>query len=74
MEIVGAMHPDAASSLGTSGGTPGVPGVPGTPGGGEGALHKALEAISALARDMTAGATPGNFVFVILLYLYVWVR
>lgn len=65
MEIVGAMHPDAASSLGT----PGAPqGVPGTSGGGEGALHKALEAISALARDMTAGATPGNVAHVILFF------
>ena len=47
MEIVGAMHPEAASGLGSSG-------------SGEGALAKALEAISALARDMTTGITPGK--------------
>ena len=62
MEIVGAMHPDAASGLGTLGTTPGT--FSGTNSGdqeGQGALHKALEAIAALARDMIAGATPGTF-------------
>jgi len=64
MDIVGAMHPDAASSLGTLGTQVTSPGS----GEGQGALQKALDAISALARDMIAGATSGNVVFV-LLYL-----